>query len=441
MPRLLSSTIFVTFAAVAGAPLANADMRDQVVCDVPADEAVLLTWQVDDGSWRVTTPSGGTASFPVEADALQLWREAPVFVCHLTLEVGFRELPGRLYRLKRSMKPLDRIAGVTHVAETDPRVLIAGPQFPPITADQTCDGKWLETSCWMELVHQPGCYVWNESLRRNETVAWTGACRGGTAHGAGSIIWSIDLGDLEWSDLGDLEGFGRFLRHDIVTTRLDGGRPAGHTDVLSTNGASAEGPYVNGRRHGTWIGQHADRSKYEGPYVDGQRHGTFTLSFPDGTIHEGPYENGLKEGTWVHRRADGIVEEGSYRTGRQNETWILRFPDGSVHEGRYCEGVQCGHWSRRDADGNESEGPLDDGKESGLWFFRFANGDVMEGSYVHGQRHGIWTTAFADGVIEKGRYVNGERQGTWIIHDGKFRYRTKYVDGRPKGKTRDAMER
>ena len=422
MTKLLSSTFLVTFAAAAGAPPANADLRGQVVCDVPADEAVLLTWRVDDGSWRVTTPSGGTASFPAEADALRLWNELPVFVCDLTVEVGFRERPGRLHRLNRSMRPPESGAGIAHVAEADPRVLIAGPRIFPINPDQTCAGQWLGTSCWMELANQPGCYIWNPSLGRNETVAWTGRCSGGTAHGTGSIIWSP-------------EGF-----HQIVTGRLDHGRREGHAVVRSTDGSSSEGPFVNNRRHGTWIYREADGSTVEGPYVDNRRQGTFILSFPDGTIHEGPYEDGAKQGPWVHRLADGTVEEGPYINNRRHGDWILRFPDGSVHEGRYFEHVQQGPWSRHDADGNEAEGPIKDGRESGLWVFRFANGDVMEGPYVDGERHGVWTRRFADGTVEKGRYVNGEKQGTWIIRDGSYRYRTKYVDGRPMGKTRDAIK-
>ncbi len=421
---LLSSTILVTFATAAGAPLADADMRGRVVCDVPADEAVLLTWQVDDGSWRATTPNGGTASFPTEADAFRLWNELPVFVCNLTVEVGFRERPGRLHRLNRSMRPPEKSAGVTHAAEADPRVLIAGPApRAPITAE-TCAEKWLQTPCWMELANHPGCYVWNPSLGRNETAAWTGGCSGGIAHGTGLLIWSP-------------EGF-----HEIVTGRLDHGRREGDTVIRRTNGSTAEGPYVDGQRHGAWRFREADGSTSEGPYVDGQRHGAWRFREADGSTSEGPYVDGQRHGAWRFREADGSTAEGPYVNGQSGGTFTLRFPDGSVHKGFYSHvyGVQDGPWSRRDAGGNEAEGFLADGKESGMWVFRFADGDEMKGPYVDGLRHGVWTRRFADGAVEKGRYVNGEKQGTWIVRDGKFRYRTKYLDGRPKGKARDAIE-
>ena len=85
------------------------------------------------------------------------------------------------------------------------------------------------------------------------------------------------------------------------------------------------------------------------------------------------------------------------------------------------------------------KGPYRDNKRNGNWILRFPDGNEMEGPYVDGLRHGVWTRHFADGAVEKGRYVNGEKQGTWIVRDGKFRYRTKYLDGRPKGKARDAI--
>ena len=39
--------------------VSEADMRGQVVCGVPADEAVLLTWQNSEGSWSLRHTGAG----------------------------------------------------------------------------------------------------------------------------------------------------------------------------------------------------------------------------------------------------------------------------------------------------------------------------------------------------------------------------------------------
>ena len=53
--------------------------------------------------------------------------------------------------------------------------------------------------------------------------------------------------------------------------------------------AFAEGPYVDGKKHGQWTDRYADGSVSEVPYVDGKVHGrltvplgNFELEFRDG---------------------------------------------------------------------------------------------------------------------------------------------------------------
>ena len=107
---------------------ARADMRGQVVCGVPADEAVLLTQQLNNGSWRIWTPAAGSIrTFSTEADAIGLWEQQnPAFVCEVTIQVNFREFTGRFYRLNRKMQQhTDTPDGVT-AGENDPRRLIVG---------------------------------------------------------------------------------------------------------------------------------------------------------------------------------------------------------------------------------------------------------------------------------------------------------------------------
>ena len=61
---------------------------------------------------------------------------------------------------------------------------------PGIPADQVCTPQPHGDSCWIEVSHRPGCYVWNPNPQPNETVTWTGACADGFAQGSGTATWS-----------------------------------------------------------------------------------------------------------------------------------------------------------------------------------------------------------------------------------------------------------
>ncbi len=94
------------------------------VCEVPADEAVLVTWQNTAGNWNIVTPAGNSiASFSSERAALGSWADVARFECEVAILVNFREFTGRFYRLNREM----------HARETDARSLIIGD--PVVAAD------------------------------------------------------------------------------------------------------------------------------------------------------------------------------------------------------------------------------------------------------------------------------------------------------------------
>ena len=115
---------------------ASADMRGEVVCGVPADEAVVLTWQVTNGSWRIATPAGGRlATFSTEADALGNWEQSATVVCDVTVLVNFREFTGRFYRLNRKMQQYEETPDGVYAGEEDPRRLIIGLSDRSIVPD------------------------------------------------------------------------------------------------------------------------------------------------------------------------------------------------------------------------------------------------------------------------------------------------------------------
>ena len=153
-----------------------------------------------------------------------------------------------------------------------------------------------------------------------------------------------------------------------------------------------EGPYMDGKRHGDWVHYFSDKgvqgevsiytvgrwdkdwySWYgrwalpgygdthrealaEGPYVEGKRHGRWVVRhyygimhiFPDWMIikQEGPYVGGWKHGDWVYYFPDGSVEaKGSYANDEKHGDWVHYFPDGSVRiKTSWAKGWRSGHW-------------------------------------------------------------------------------------------------
>ena len=63
-----------------------------------------------------------------------------------------------------------------------------------------------------------------------------------------------------------------------------------------------EGPYVDGKRHGHWVGRGPDGTIFEeGPYVEGKRRGHWVIHWSNGDVSEGPYVDGKRHGKWVRR--------------------------------------------------------------------------------------------------------------------------------------------
>ena len=117
------------------------------------------------------------------------------------------------------------------------RILLASAVLvgaPLVTAAQavdpadTCSGKDVGAKCWLELQSHPGCYVWNDDLAEGEKATWTGSCAGDKAEGQEKLM-------LSWAAGVEL----------------------------------AEGKLVDGKRHGRWVLEDADRVIKEGAYANG----------------------------------------------------------------------------------------------------------------------------------------------------------------------------
>ncbi|WP_158933156.1 hypothetical protein [Acidisphaera sp. S103] len=89
--------------------------------------------------------------------------------------------------------------------------------LPQLALTQTDKSSWIADS-------QTGCRVWNPHPQPNETVSWSGSCKGGTAEGPGVLRLFKDgktagFGEGEWRD-GKREGRGVYT--DQRGNRYDG---------------------------------------------------------------------------------------------------------------------------------------------------------------------------------------------------------------------------
>ena len=160
------------------------------------------------------------------------------------------------------------------------------PGSTPFPAGQVCTGRPEGVSCWMEVTHRPGCYVWNPNPQPGETVTWTAECADGVATGTGSLTWVHDNGMQVATGL---LREGRHWHGEVVTRDGDGSR--------------TEGSYVDGKRQGNWIQRNADGDVFEGTYVDGQPHGSWVRRDANGTVYELDFVNGEPQGRWAERPA------------------------------------------------------------------------------------------------------------------------------------------
>ena len=130
--RVVVISVILVLAA-AGAEPVGADMRGEVVCGVPANEAVLITRQLDNGSWRIWTPVPGSVIDVYRTEEAALARWDATFVCEVTIRVNFREYTARFYRLR-----LEMMSGAIAGESEDPRILIVGVPSGTVEAFRDC---------------------------------------------------------------------------------------------------------------------------------------------------------------------------------------------------------------------------------------------------------------------------------------------------------------
>lgn len=171
---------------------------------------------------------------------------------------------------------------------------------------------------------------------------------------------------------------------------------------------SAEGPYVDGERHGQWVLEYDDGRREEGPYRYGKKDGLWKASRDGVNERRAMFVRGERSGEWkrvgrwvIRRRsgtdgipADTITSEGSYDAdGRKTGEWVER-----VHEALEGEWVCC----------ITSRGAYVEGKREGRWEYSRPSGFSSVSFYREGLLHGPLTKRIPDVYMETEYFILGE---------------------------------
>ncbi|QOX79875.1 hypothetical protein FY034_13345 [Trichlorobacter lovleyi] len=126
-----------------------------------------------------------------------------------------------------------------------------------------------------------GCKVFNSSVEPDDSVTWSGSCKGGYASGSGTLQW------------------------------FSNGNPAG----------SYDGEMSNGKRHGTGTYKWTDGSSYTGGWANGQMNGKGVYTLKNGTKDDASFKDGKYEGIVIRLDRNGTIIE--YKA-KNNEFELVR---------------------------------------------------------------------------------------------------------------------
>lgn len=203
-----------------------------------------------------------------------------------------------------------------------------------------------------------------------------------------------------------------------------------------------------GQKHGLWV-EKLTGYEWRGYYVNGVKHGTF-VGYPLGlsllSFIE-TYDMGKKNGLFlVADRAGYITKEEFYRNDSLDGYRRTYYTGGRVKtEEQFKAGKLHGTKKVYNAQNRMvEEGHFVNGERHGInkWFY--SSGKLnTESNYINGSLEGLMTTYYENGnVYSKATYKNNEIQGEYIeFHEnGKVKVKGFYVNGKEEGKWNEFYE-
>src|ERR1700722_5896133 len=174
-------------------------------------------------------------------------------------------------------------------------VLAATPAFGlPPKPGAGLPGAWIVDD-------RTGCKIWDLAPRPNDSATWSGACRGGRAHGAGSLDWFRD---------------GNLTVHFEGT--MSNGKMSGRGVETFASGDRLEGMFRDGNARGRGVYTFADGDRFDGYFRDGKPNGHGVYWFANGNRYDGQWRNGRADGWGVKTYASGDRYVGQWKDDKMN---------------------------------------------------------------------------------------------------------------------------
>jgi hypothetical protein len=143
-----------------------------------------------------------------------------------------------------------------------------------------------------------GCWVWNASPERNQTVHWNEGCSlVGRATGSGILEWRSD---------GKVSRYEGEIRYGELNGR------GIHT---APNGDRYEGEFREGKPNGRGVTTMTSGQRLAGEFRDGVMHGHGAFTSANGNRFEGEWRDGRADGHGVYKQKNGELFEGKWVDG------------------------------------------------------------------------------------------------------------------------------
>ena len=213
------------------------------------------------------------------------------------------------------------------------------------------NGQWIAT--------KSGCKLWNPSPQPNETVEWSGDCKGGYTSGRGVVTW-----------------YQNSKRGNIIECVEQNGRCIGNTKVTYPDGSTYFGTLSN---------------------QDGLPEGQGTYTFANGGRYVGEFKDGMKNGQGTDIYANGAKYVGEWKDGKENGQGTYIGANGGKYVGEFKDNKRDGQGTVFGANGDKFVGEWKDDKKDGQGTYVGANGNKYVGEYKDDRFNGQGTMTIGDG--------------------------------------------
>ena len=173
-----------------------------------------------------------------------------------------------------------------------------------------------DESCWLKAGNHDNCWFWNKDVIDEETVTWSGQCRGGKPHGRGKEIWK-SAGVERWTSVASYEDgqlqseSRRFANGNEYRASYDKDGELHGLSTYKVNGVVTRSRnYKHGKAHGEFYTKYSDGTISKSSYKDGKEHGVSSYEESNGDYHRFPYVNGETHGESIIRitRGSGKID-------------------------------------------------------------------------------------------------------------------------------------